>query len=146
MLAVAELREEEGQPEKAIEVYETLRNIYSSSPEAKTALRQEAAVRMKVLRDHTYDRSLCRDTISFLRLANAMNADADFKADLSRWQTEAVALLEDEAFAAARYYDSNTRTRRSAISAYERFLNQYPASRHADEARDRLRVLQQEVR
>lgn len=143
MLTIAELRQEEGEDEKAIEVYETLRNLHAGSTEAKLALGYEAKVRVKVLKEHTYNRSRCQDTVSFLKLALAQNPDPALKADLSSWLSEAVSLLEDEAFAAARFYDSRTRTRRSAISAYERFLNEYPASRHADEARARLRELQE---
>ena len=138
MLEVAELREEEGLPENAIRIYETIRNIHAGTVEAKTALQREADVRMKVLRDHGYNRSRCIDTIGFLKMALQSNPDPAFRSDLERYLNESVALVEDEAFAAAKFYDSRTRTKRSAISAYERFLSEYPASVHADEARARL--------
>ena len=47
-------------------------------------------------------------------------------------------MTEEEAYRGARFYDSPTRTVRSAINAYERFLAEYPDSAHADEVRARL--------
>lgn len=144
MLTVGELREEEGYFERAIEVYENLRNRYAGTPEAKVALKREAAARMKVLSDHPYNRARCQDTIAFLKMAQLSGPDSEFRTALTAWLDQANALIEDEAYAAAKFYDSRTRTRRSAINAYERFLNEYPAGVHADEARTRLRELQQE--
>ena len=143
MLTVAELREDDGEYEKAIQVYENIRNLYGREPEARTALYREARARMEVLRKHAYNRGRCRDTIDFLKMALAAAPDAKAKVDYEAWLAEAVALIEDEAYAAAKFYDARTRTKRSAISAYERFLSDYPASAHAEEARARLLELQQ---
>ena len=144
MLAVAELREDDLEYDKAIQVYENVRNLHAGTPEAKTALLREAAARMTLLRKHEYNRSRCQDTISFLRLALAANPDAETRETFSAYLAEAVALVEDEAYRAAKFYDSRTRTKRSAITAYERFLREYPASVHAPAALARLTELQQE--
>ena len=56
-----------------------------------------------------------------------------------------VEMEAEEAWKAAKFYDSRTRTRRSAINAFERFLKDYPASRHADEARARVESLKEGV-
>lgn len=144
MLTIAQLREDDGEYQKAIQVYENIRNLHSREPEAKTALHREGRARMQVLREHAYNRARCQDTIAFLKMALAMAPDAVAKADYESWLAEAVALIEDEAYAAAKFYDSRTRTKRSAINAYERFLSEYPASTHAEEARARLTELQQE--
>lgn len=146
LLTIAELREEEGYPEKAIQVLENLRNTFPGTSEAKSALRREAGLRMNVLRSHAYNRSRCLDTAGFMRMALQSNPDPDFRADLERWQSEVLALVEDEAFAAAKFYDSRTRTKQSAVAAYERFLGEYPASVHADEARARLLELKSPAR
>ncbi|MBR4603652.1 MAG: outer membrane protein assembly factor BamD [Kiritimatiellae bacterium] len=142
LLTVAKLREDDGEYEKAVLVYENLRSLHPNTPEAKTALHREGRARMELLRKHGYNRSRCQDDIDFLKAALATNPAADAKADFTAWLQEAVALVEDEAFASAKFYDSKTRTRRSAINAYERFLSEYPASRHAPEARERLTALQ----
>ena len=144
MLAVAELREDDLEYDKAIQVYENVRNLHAGTPEAKTALLREAAARMTLLRKHEYNRSRCQDTISFLRLALADGLDAETRETFSAYLAEAVALVEDEAYRAAKFYDSRTRTKRSAITAYERFLREYPASVHAPAALARLTELQQE--
>ena len=140
MLAIGELREEEGKYVEAVKVYENLRNIHTGTPEAKQALRHEADVRMQVLKDHEYNRARCLDTVRFLKLAVAECADEDRDA-VRKNLADASAMLEDEAFAAAKFYDSRTRTKRSAISAYERFVAEYPESQHVEEAKRRLEEL-----
>ena len=142
MLTAGELREEEGSYDKAIEVYETVRNIYPASKEAVEALHAEAAVRMRVLRAHEYNRARCQDTIWFLRMALDTRPDEAARADYQAWLEEATGVIEREAYQAARFYDSRTRTRRSAIRAYERFLARYPASKYAPAALARLGELQ----
>jgi outer membrane protein assembly factor BamD (BamD/ComL family) len=52
----------------------------------------------------------------------------------------------EEAWKAAKFYDSRTRTRRSAINAYERFIKDYPASSHTGEAQARIESLKEGVR
>lgn len=143
LLAIGVLREEEGYDEKAVAVYESLRNQYPGTPEAAEALGREAQARMKILAEHPYNRPRCLDTVAFLKLAKVTTTDPALLASLDSWLAQANALLEDEAFAAAKFYDSPTRTRRSARAAYERFLNEYPASAHADAARARLRELEE---
>ena len=144
MMTIAQLREDDGEYQKAIQVYENIRNLHAREPEAKAALHREGRARMLVLREHAYNRARCQDTIAFMKMALAMGPDAVARADYESWLNEAVGLIEDEAFRAAKFYDSRTRTKRSAISAYERFLSTYPASVHAEEARARLEELQQE--
>jgi outer membrane protein assembly factor BamD (BamD/ComL family) len=140
MLTIAELREEEGKLTEAIKVYENLRNIHLGSPEAATALYRESKVRMAVLGEHEYNRSRCRDTIDFLKMAEA-NCEPEFKPEIKIWKDQAIRMLEDEAYAAAKFYDSKTRTARSAVNAYERFLAEHPASIHAEAVKARLEEL-----
>lgn len=144
MLAVAELLEDDGDWERAVQVYGTLRSLYRSEPEARTALVREGEARIKLLRAHGYNRRRCLDTVDFLRAAVASAQDTAERADFERHLAEAVAMLEDEAYEAAKFYDSRTRTKASAISAYERFLKEYPASSHAAEASRRLAELKEE--
>lgn len=145
MLAVAELREEDGEYEKAVTVYENLRNLYAGTGEAKEAIYREAKARMIVLREHEYNRQRCQDTIDYLKMALAERGSGQASRDeMKAWLEEATALIENEAFAAAKFYDSRTRTKRSAINAYERFLKEYPASVHAEEALSRLAELKSE--
>ena len=124
-----------------VKVYENLRNLYPDKPEAQTALHNEARVRMKLLEMHGYNRTRVLDTASFLRQALRGDLTDAMRADFEQWLAETSALEEDEAYRAAKFYDSRTRTKRSAINAYERFLREYPTSAHVDEIRARLEEL-----
>jgi len=140
MLTIAGLREDEGKRDEAVKVYENLRNVYLDSDEAKTAVCREAGARMALLREHGYNRARCRDTIDFMKLAlrSCLPADA---ATVQGYLDEALSLVEVEAYRSAKFYDSSTRTRRSAVSAYEGYLAEYPTGAHADEVRARLEEL-----
>jgi len=138
MLTIAQLREDENQLEKAVAVYENLRNLYPGTDEARTALHREAGVRMRLLNDHGYNRARTNDTIDFLKMARRDDLTTEMRADVDAWLVEAENLLADEAFRSARFYDSTTRTRRSAINAYERFIEDYPNSPHVQQVLERL--------
>ena len=140
MMTIAELRVKEGKLSEAVKVLENVRNLYPDTLAARQAFSREAKVRMDILREHEYNRSRCQDTIDFLKLALA-RGDRDDADQIRSWLDEAVGLIEDEAFAGAKFYDSNTRTRRSAINAYERFIRDYPASVHVEAAKARLEQL-----
>lgn len=144
MLTIAKLREDEGKQEVAVTVYENLRNLHPRSSEAREAVYLEAKARMVVLHRCEYNRDRVRDTIAFMRLALSTGGLDDVrKAEVQGYLAEATGLLEEEAYKAAKFYDSRTRTRRSAINAYERFLGEHPASDRAPEVRRRLFELQE---
>ena len=143
MSAAAELLVDDGELEKAVAVYENIRNLYPKSKEAKDAVKSEADARMKLLKDHGYNRARCKDTVSFLKMAKGASSDPALRETLSGYLVKASAGLEKEAYEAAKFYDSRTRTRSSAINAYERFLREYPASSYADVVRERLSQLKE---
>ena len=143
MLIVAGLREDEGKYKEAVEVYENLRNLYSGSEEAKTAVFREAGARNIILKDHAYNRARTQDTIDFMKMALRACRPEDAPA-IQAYLDEALGLIEDEAYRGAKFYDSSTRTRRSAINAYERFLDEYPRSARAEEVRARIAELKGE--
>ena len=140
LLTIAGLREDEGKYEEAVKVYENLRNIHPDAPEAKTAMLREADSRMICLRECSYNRARCRETMDFLRLAvrGCRPEDAQHIQDLL---AEATSVMEEEAYRGAAFYDSPTRTLRSAVSAYERFLAEYPGSARAADVKARLEEL-----
>lgn len=144
MLTIASLREDEQKYEEAVRVLENLRNLHPDKPEAMTALYVEAKVRMKLLELHGYNRVRVFDTASFLRQALRSGSSEEADAQFKEWLDEVETMEDDEAYRAAQFYDSRTRTKRSAINAYERFLKEHPASRHAEEAKSRLETLKGE--
>ena len=143
MLTVAQLREDEGKYTEAVKVYENLRNLYPDSEEAKTAVLREAGVRTILLKDHAYNRARTQDTIDFMKMALRICRPEDAAA-IQEHLNGAQSLIEEEAYSGAKFYDSTTRTKRSANSAYERFLDEYPQSKHADEIRARIAELKGE--
>lgn len=146
MLTIAALREDEERYETAVTVYENLRNLHAGTPEAREAAFREANARMIILRKRGYNRSRVNDTLDFLKLVLSNGElDADKREEVARLLEEVRTHVEEEAFRAAAFYDSRMRTRRSAISAYEVFLKEYPASVHASEVRKRLSELQKEA-
>ena len=144
MLEIAGLREDEGKYEDAVKVYENLRSLHPASDEAKTALLREAEDRMLNLRERSYNRARGRETVDFLRAAlrSCRAGDAE---RIQKLLAEAVSLSEDEAFRSATFYDSPTRTLRSAVNAYERFIAEHPGSSRVDEARARLAELREKL-
>ena len=143
MLTIAGLREYDGSNDEAVKVYENLRNLYPDAPEAKTAIAREAGTRMAILREHEYNRSRCQDTIGFLKLALRTCRPADAET-IQAYLAEAGDLIAEETYRSAKFYDNSTRTKRSAIAAYERFLEDYPTNAHVDEVRARLAELKGE--
>ena len=140
MLTIAALREDEGKYEEAVKVYENLRNIHPDSREASLALAREADARMVVFREKAYNRARCRDTADFLSLALRSCRPVDVER-LKGYLGEVRGMMEDEAYRSAKFYDSPTRTVRSAVNAYERFLADHPESSRADEVRARIEEL-----
>ena len=142
MLTIAGLREDEERFGEAVTVYENLRNIYPASSEATEAAYREARTRMNIVREHEYNRNRVRDTSGYLRqtISDVVLAE-DRVAELRAWQAECEGLLENEAWKSAKFYDSPTRTKTSAVNAYRAFLQDYPAGQHSDEARTRIAEL-----
>lgn len=143
LLTIAGLREDDQQYELALSVYENLRNLHSLTPQAKDAIIREARVRMKLLEMFEYNRARQQDTIDFLKLQmNNPTLPQEVRDEIISCLNKSAELNEQEAYLAAKFYDKPSRTRRSAINAYEAFLRKYPASEHAGEVLDRLHELE----
>lgn len=145
MLTIASLRVDEGKFSEAVSVYENLRSIRPESDEAIESVGLEAEARLQLLRDHGYNRPRCLDTIAFLRQSLEAYPSASWRERVGQILDDARGQLEEEAFRSAKFYDSRTRTKRSAITAYEAFVRDYPASVHVDEAVVRLKELKEEA-
>ena len=142
LLTIAELREEEGSYSAAVTVYENLRNLYPKSEEATRSWTKEAQARMEILDEAGYNRMRVKDTIGFMNMALKADLEEAEKAEVEEMKAKLEGDLELEAYKAAKFYDSRTRTVRSAKSAYEKYLQEYPAGAHADEVRARLEELE----
>lgn len=142
LLTIAGLREDEDHLPEAVKVYENLRNLYPESQEAVEAAYREGRARMDIVRRCEYNRNRVRDTADYLRRVVSDVALPEEKlGEMRGWIAEAEAIIENDFWNSARFYDSRTRTRRSAINAYEVFLKDYPDGVHAEEARARIEEL-----
>ena len=142
MLKIGDLREQEDQYEEAAQVYATLVSKFPLTPEARVATYLEAKARMWLCRRLSYNRPRCKDTLNYLAMAMKRVPDLDQLDELKTWQSELSQQLSEDAYAQAKFYDTKQRTRHAALSAWERFLKEYPDSPHAEEARARIEALE----
>ena len=141
MLKIADLREQEDEYEEAVQVYATLASKFPRTPEARVATYLEAKARMWLCRRLAYNVPRCKDTADYLAMALKRFPDLDEAAEIREWRDELIQHLSEDAYAQAKFYDTKQRTRHAALTAWERFLKEYPDSPHADEARARIEAL-----
>ena len=141
LMTIAQLRRDDLELKEAVAVYENLRNLFPKAPEAKEARFEEAHVRMELIEKHAYNRDRINDTIKFLRQSVMSDCTIDQRLYYSQALNDAKKALDAATYNGNKYYDSVTRTRRSAIHAYQLYLEEYPEGEHADEARTRLNEL-----
>ncbi len=141
MLQIASLREQDQQYEEAVEVYSTLVSKFPVSTEARKALYLGSKARMWLVRRHAYNQKRCQDTVNHLKNVLRLAPDLEQADELNAWIKEITEYLAEDAFTRAKFYDTKQRTRHASATAYERFLKEYPQSKHADEAKARIREL-----
>lgn len=144
MLKIAGLRELDTDHEEAIKVYSTLRSRYPGTAAARTALYCEAKARMWLVRRLAYNLPRCKDTESYLKLAMRNDPSHPNAEEMRSWLSELSDYLAEDAWTRAKFYDTRQRTRHAAIASYEKFLEEYPDSSHADEASARIGQLKDE--
>ena len=81
------------------------------------------------------------DAANFITMALKRFPDLDEAEELKTWRDELMQHMAEDAYVQAKFYDTKQRTRHAALTAWERFLKEYPASPHADEARARVEAL-----
>ena len=138
MLKIADLREQDQQYEEAVLVYAALINRFPASPEAQVAAYLQAKARMWLVRRLAYNLPRCKDTASYLQLTLKRLPDHANAAEMQGWLDELKAYMAEDAYVRAKFYDSRQRTAHAAVSAYERFLQEYPESSHAEEVSRRI--------
>lgn len=141
MLKIAALREADDQHEEAVKVYSALQNKYPHTETARKAAHLEAAARMWLCRRLAYNVPRCRDTRAYLKMTLSRYADHEAAEEMKGWEAELAAHLAEDAYRAAKFYDTRQRTRHAARTAWERHLQEYPDSPRAEEIRARIAEL-----
>ena len=141
MLKIADLREQNNEYEEAVQVYNQLVMKFPKTTEADIAIYLQAKARMWLCRRLSYNIPRCQDTQKYLKMMIADHPRHDRVDEMKEWLTELETYLEADAYNHAKFYDTKQRSRHASATAYERFLKEYPQSKHAEEARARMREL-----
>lgn len=138
MMRIAELRVEADELSEAVIVFEELRSKFPGTPQASRALSLEAETLMKLVESKRNNRKRRRDVSNFMRMAIEKYPDHPDVPKMKEWRESLEARLEEEAWEETWFYDSRQRSRNAAISAYQRFVEQYPSSPRAARAKARI--------
>jgi len=93
---------------------------------------------MWLVRRLAYNLSRCKDTASYLQMTLKRLPDHPQAEEMKTWLDELKSYMAEDAYVRAKFYDSRQRTSHAAAAAYERFLEEYPDSAHAEEVSRRL--------
>ena len=88
-----------------------------------------------------YNASRCRNALNGVNMALKRYPDLAEAATLKTWAVELSGILEENAWKNAVFYDTRQRTKQAAVSAYQRFLAEFPESRHRGEAIQRIEAI-----
>ena len=145
MLKIADLREQNNEYEEAVQVYNQLIMKFPKTTEADIAIYLQAKARMWLCRRLSYNIPRCQDTQKYLKMMIADHPRHDRVDEMQEWLAELEKHLEADAYRQAKFYDTKQRTPHAAVSAWERFLKEYPLSPHADEVRARIETIQKGI-
>lgn len=141
MLKIADLREQDSHYEEAVKVYAQLTTKFPLTKEARLAVYLQAKARMWLCRRLSYNVPRCRDTVNYFKMVFERYPDLEQTDELKGWQAELKTHLAEDAYVQAKFYDSRQRTRHAAAAAWEKYLQEYPDSPHAEEIRARIETL-----
>lgn len=141
MLKIADLREQDSHYEEAVQVYAQLMTKYPITQEARLAIYLQAKARMWLCRRLSYNVPRCRDTVNYFKMVFSRYPDLEQTEEMRGWQEELKKHLAEDAYVQAKFYDSRQRTHHAAAAAWEKYLQEYPDSPHAEEVRARIDLL-----
>ncbi len=142
MLIIGSIRISEGEREEAVSVYDGLLNRFPDSPQAASAAFLAAQCRYDLSVKHSYNESRCRESIAFFKSVLTRNPKHLQKDQMTAWQNELTALLLEQNYQQAVFYDTRQRNTEAAKAAYRRFLTEFADSKYAPQVRDRLAELE----
>lgn len=138
MLIIGSIRVSEKELQEAISVYDGLLNRFPNTPQATSAIFLAAQCRHELAVKHSYNEARCREAIGFFNAAQARVPNHPQKEQMTVWRNELNALLLEQNFKQAVFYDTKQRNVEAAKTAYRRFLTEFADSKYAQQVRDRL--------
>lgn len=142
MLIVGSIRVSEKELEEAISVYDGLLNRFPGTPQAVSAQFLAAQCRHELAVKNSYNEARCREAAAFFKAVLARTPNHPQKEQLAAWQSELTALLVEQNYQQARFYDTKQRNTEAAKASYRRFLSEFADSKYAQQVRDRLAELE----
>lgn len=142
MLIIGSIRVSEDEREEAIKVYEGLLNRFPTSPQAVSACYLAAQCRYELAVRHGYNESRSREAIAFFKAIQARQPKHPQREQMTKWMNELTALLIEQNYQRAVFYDTRQRNAEAAKAAYRRYVNEFPDSKYAQQVRDRLAELE----
>ena len=142
MLIIGGIRVSEKELPEAVAVYEGLLNRFPQSSQAVAAAYLAAQCRYELAVKHSYNEPKCREAVAFLKTVLARMPKHPQKEQMTAWLDELTALLVEQNYQQAVFYDTRQRNAEAAKTAYRRFLSEFPDSRYAQQIRDRLAELE----
>ncbi len=142
MLVIGGIRVSAGERQEAVSVYDGLLNRFPKSPQAVSAGYLAAQCRYELSVRYSYNESRCRDAIGFIKATLGRTPAHPQKEQMTAWLNELTALLVEQNYRQAVFYDTRQRNAGSAKAAYRRFLTEFAESKYAPEVRARLAELE----
>ena len=142
MLIVGGIRMSEKEPDEAIKVYDGLLNRYGETEQATDAAYLSAKTRYDRASKRNYNEAYCREAISFLKAVTARMSRHPKIEEMTKWQEELTAQIEEQCYQNAAFYDTRQRNRQAALMAYKSFLKEFRDSKYADRVRARVAELE----
>ncbi len=141
MMKVGSIREGDKDYAEAITVYDGILNRYPASKEAPTAAYLSSKCRHILSMKHSYNENRCRESIAFLKAALLRLPNHPNRNDLEQWLIELNALLVEQNYQKALFYDTQRYNTDAKVSAYRRFLVEFSDSKYGETVRNRLTEL-----
>jgi len=145
MLIIGSIRVSAKERQEAIAVYDGLMNRFPNTPQAISAAFLDAQCRYELSVQHSYNEARCRESIAFFKAVLARMPAHPQKEQMAAWLNELTALLIEQNYRQAVFYDTQQRKIEAAKAAYRRFLTEFADSKYAQQVRDRLTELEKSV-
>jgi len=142
LLIIGSMRVAEKELQEAISVYDGLLNRFPNAPQATSAIYLAAQCRYELAVKHSYNEPRAREAIAFFKAALARMPNHPQKEQMTAWLNELNALLLEQNYIQAVFYDTKQRNVEAAKTAYRRFLTEFSDSKYAQQVRDRLTELE----
>jgi outer membrane protein assembly factor BamD (BamD/ComL family) len=145
MLIIGSIRVSANEYDEAIAVYDGLLNRFPASSQAVSATYLSAQCRHTLAVKHSYNEARCREAIGFFKAVLTRNPTHPQKTQMTAWLNELTALLIEQNYQRALFYDTKQRNAEAAQSAYRRFLSEFSDSKYAEQVRVRIAQLEKAV-